>query len=89
MQAEPSSTVAVVAKSVVVGVIAMIVSVIAFLTWILIRIPKNVHGPVGIDVLRVIGVYWPALLGIFLAGFILKYLKASRRCSMLTGGMAQ
>ncbi len=67
----------------------MIVSVIAFLTWILIRIPKNVHGAVGIDVLRVIGVYWPVLLGIFLAGFILKYLKASKRRSMLIGRMAQ
>src|SRR5665213_2018987 len=52
--AKPSSNVTIVAKSAAVGVIAMIVSVIAFFTWILIRVPKNVHGAVGIDVLRAV-----------------------------------
>lgn len=69
----------IIAKSVMVGVTAMIVSVPAYLFWILLREPRNIDGAVGIDVLSVIHWNWPVLLGIFLAGFILEYRHASRR----------
>ncbi len=85
--AKPPSNVTIIAKSAVVGVTAIIVSVIAYLMWIWIRIPRNLHGVVGIDVRRL--VYWPVLLGVFLASFTLEYRRASRRRSMLTGGLAQ
>ena len=75
--AELPSKATIIAKSVMVGVTAMIVSVPAYLFWILLRIPRNIDGAVGIDVLSVI--HWPVLLGIFLAGFILEYRHASRR----------
>ena len=77
--AELPSKATIIAKSVMVGVTAMIVSVPAYLFWILLRIPRNIDGAVGIDVLSVIHWHWPVLLGIFLAGFILEYRHASRR----------
>jgi hypothetical protein len=84
--AKPPSSVTIIAKSAAVGVTAIIVSLIAYLIWIWIQLPRNVHG-LGIDVRRL--VHWPVLLGIFLAGFIMEYRHASRRRSVLTGGMAQ
>ena len=78
----PPSTVAVVAKSAAMGFTAVIVSVIAYLLWIWIRLPRSFHGTVGIDVHRL--VYWPAVLAIFLAGFLLTYRRSSRRRSMWT-----
>ena len=77
--AELPSKATIIAKSVMVGVTAMIVSVPAYLFWILLRIPRNIDGAVGIDVLSVIHWHWQVLLGIFLAGFILEYRHASRR----------
>ena len=71
--AELPSKATIIAKSVMVGVTAMIVSVPAYLFWILfwilLREPRNIDGAVGIDVLSVI--HWPVLLGIFLASVFL------------------
>lgn len=83
--AKPPSKAAIIAKSVMVGVTAMIVSVIAYLFWIWLRIPRNVDGLVSIDVYAL--VHWPVLLGIFLAGFILEYRHASRQRLTPTGGL--
>jgi len=33
-------------------------------------------------------VYWPVLLGVFVAGFVLEYRRISRRRSILRGGVA-
>jgi MFS family permease len=85
--AKPSSNVTVIAKSVGVGVAGMIVAVIAYVTWIWFRFPKNVQGFGFIVVNRLF--YWPVLLGVFLGGFILEYRRSSRRQSTLTGDMSQ
>jgi hypothetical protein len=85
--AKPSSNVTIIAKSAIMGVAAVIVSLTAYVVWIWLRIPQNLHGLVSIDVRRL--VHWPVLLVAFLAGFILEYRHALRRRSMLTGGMAQ
>ena len=85
--AKPPSNTRIIAKSIVMGVTGMIVSLIAYLIWFSFWIPRNVHGLVSIDVVRL--VHWPVLLVIFLGGFVLGFWRASRRRSMLTGGMAQ
>ena len=83
--AKPSSKATIIAKSVIVGFTAMIVSVIAYLIWIWLRIPRNINGLVAIDVRAL--VHWPVLLGTFLAGFILEYRHASRRRLTPTRGV--
>jgi hypothetical protein len=65
----------------------MIVSVIAYLMWIRLWVDRNVHGFVSIDVHRL--VHWPVLVGVFVAGFILEYRRASRRRWTFPGGVAQ
>ena len=79
----PPSTVAIFAKSTVVGFTAVVVSVVAYLSWIWLRLPRTLHGTVGIDVHRL--VYWPVMMAIFLAGFSWEYRRASKRRSV--GGM--
>jgi hypothetical protein len=86
--AKPPSTVTIIVKSTTVGVTAIIISEIAYLTWIWIQIPRNLPGFVNIDV-RLLVYYWPVLVGVFLAGFLFEYRRGSKRRSMLTGGMAQ
>jgi hypothetical protein len=86
--AKPPSTVTIIVKSTTVGVTAIIISEIAYLTWIWIQIPRNLPGFVNIDV-RLLVYYWPVLVGVFLAGFFFEYRRGSRRRSMLTGGMSQ
>lgn len=81
----PPSTVAVFAKSTGVGLTAVLISLIAYVVWIWIRLPRDFHGLIGIDIRRLI--FWPVLLAIFLAGFLLTYRRSSRRRSMWTGGM--
>jgi hypothetical protein len=76
----------IIAKSVGVGVAGMIVAVIAYFIWIWFRFPPPVQGVgVFIDVHRLF--YWPVLSGVFLVGFILEYLRSSRRRSVLTGAL--
>ena len=85
--AKPPSNVTIIAKSTVVGILAMILSVIGYLIWLWLRIPRNGIGVVvGIDVRALL--YWPVLWVSFLGGFLLEYRIASRRRSTLTGGMA-
>jgi hypothetical protein len=76
----PPSTVAVIAKSTAVGLTAVIVSVIAYVMWIWMRLPPTFHGSFGFDLHRLI--YWPVMLAVFLAGFLLEYRRASRRRSV-------
>lgn len=54
------SRMAVIAKSAVVSVVAMIVSVIAYVIWIWRKVP----GMFSLDAGRL--AYWPVLLGVFL-----------------------
>jgi hypothetical protein len=72
---KPASTSAIFAKSTVAGLAAVLVSVIAYLFWIRMHLPPTFHGVIGIDIRR--AVYWPVMLAIFLAGFILTYRRAS------------
>jgi hypothetical protein len=75
------SKVAIVAKSFAVGLTAMIVTVIAYFAGIWIRIPRDVGvGFVSFDVRALL--YWPLPLVVFAAGFVLEYLRGSRRRSI-------
>lgn len=65
----------------------MVLSVIAYVVWVWMRIPRHPHTLVAIDVHALL--YWPVLLMGFLAGFFLEFRRTSRRRSMLTDGMAQ
>jgi hypothetical protein len=85
--AKPPSMVTMIVKSTMVGVAAVIVSVMAYLWWIWFRFARHVHGLVGINVHRM--VYWVVLSGIFLASFFLAYTRISRRRSMLRGCVDQ
>jgi hypothetical protein len=82
--AKPPSYVTIIVKSTVTGVTAMILSVIAYVIWIWLRIPRSPGTFVSIDIRLLL--YWPVLLGGFLAGFIPEYRHASNRRSMLAGG---
>jgi hypothetical protein len=84
---KPPSNVAIIVKSSLVGVTAMIISAIAYFVWIWIRIPRQPHSFVAIDAHLLF--YWPILLGGFLAGFILEYRRVSGRHSAMTGRTAQ
>jgi hypothetical protein len=86
---KPPSNVTIILKSTAVGIAAMVLSVIAYVLWVWMRIPRNVG--VGVDFVSV-GIrplFWLVFLTIFLSGFLLEYRRGSKRRSMLTGGMAQ
>jgi len=85
--AKPPSNFTIIVKSTVVGILAIILSVIGYLTWFWLRIPRNEPGLVSIDVRALL--YWPVLWVSFLGGFILEYRIASRRRSTSPGGVAQ
>jgi hypothetical protein len=82
---KPPSMVTIIVKSFVAGVSTVIFSVIAYMWWIWVRLPRDTYGLVGIDVHRLI--YWPVLSCVFLAGFISEYRRASKRRSTFTGGV--
>jgi hypothetical protein len=72
------SKVTIVAKSVAVGIIAMVASMIADIVWIRLHITRPPHGAaVAIDVYRVVRL--PVLVAGFLVGFLLEYWRVSRR----------
>jgi hypothetical protein len=85
--AKPPSNFTIIVKSTVVGIVAMILSVIGYVVWLWLRIPRNGIAFVGFDVVSLVN--WPVLWVSFLAGFLLEYRIASKRRSTLTGGMAQ
>lgn len=84
---KPASTAEVIVKSTAVGFTAVLVSVIAYVFSIWVRLPPTFDGTVGIDVHRL--VYWPVMLAVFLAGFYWKYRRATRRGAMLASRMPQ
>jgi hypothetical protein len=75
--ARPPSNVTIVAKSVAVGIVAMVLSVIADLMWIRLHIPRLPHVLVAINVYRVVQL--PVVVAGFLVGFLLEYWHVSRR----------
>jgi hypothetical protein len=83
--AKPPSNVMIVAKSVAVGIVAMVASAIADILWIRLHIPRSPHVLVAINVYRVVQL--PVLVAGFLVGFLLEYWRVSRRRSRLTSGM--
>ena len=85
---QPPSKAVIVAMSFAVGIIAMIVSAIAYFAWIWIRIPRDVGvGFVSFDVRALLP--RPLPLVVFLVGFVLEYLRGSRRRSRLLGGVGE
>jgi hypothetical protein len=79
------ATITIIVKSTTVGFTAMIVSAILYFIWIRFWVLRNDRGFVSIDVHVLL--YWPVLVPIFLAGFLLEYRRVSRRRS--PGGMSQ
>ena len=84
--AKPPSSVTVIVKSTSVGITAMILSIIGYLIWLRLRIPRDAIGFVAVDIRALLN--WPVLLVSFLSGFMLEYRIASRRRSTFDGGMA-
>ena len=83
--AKPPSNVRIIVKSTAMGITAMILSVIGYLIWLRLRIPRDAIGFVSVDIRALL--YSPILLASFLGGFILEYRLASRRRFRLIGGM--
>jgi hypothetical protein len=82
--AKPPSIVLVVVKSATVGILAVILSLIAYVTtiWALFLRKINGHGSIGFVV---VGRYWWAMAAIFLAAFVLEYRRASKSRSRWSG----
>jgi hypothetical protein len=76
--AQPPSKVAVIAKSTAAG-IAVVVSLIVYVTAIWFFFLRKIQGAVGV----MVGPYWPVMVAIFVAAFLLEYRRASRRHSLL------
>jgi hypothetical protein len=82
------SKIFVIGKSFAAGIIAVIVSAIAYFAWIWIRLPRDMSvGFVSFDVRALL--YWPLPLAVFVAGFVLEYLRGSRRRSRLSTGVGE
>ena len=82
--AKPPSNVTIILKSTAVGITAMVLSVIGYLIWLRLRIPRDTISFVSVDISALF--YWPVLLVSFLGGFLLEYRIASRQRFRLTGG---
>jgi hypothetical protein len=78
----------IIVKSTAVGIAAIVLSVIAYFAWIWTRIPRDVGvGSVSFDVHALLP--RPLLLTAFAAGFVLEYLRGSRRRSRLLSGSGE
>jgi hypothetical protein len=78
---KPLSMATIIVKSTAVGITAMILSIIGYLIWFRLRIPRDTIGFVSVDIRALF--YWPVLLVSFLLGFMLEFRWASRWRSKL------
>ncbi len=76
--ARPPSKPVAIAKSALVGILAMVGATIAYFVWIYSTIPRPVVGLVSVDVLALLHLHWPVLVPVFLGAFICQYRRASR-----------